>query len=340
MFYTFRDCEVKINDLSFFATNISLSAEANSAPLFYTEERKIGDNVATDGVKGTAQISYYLTGVDPIKAFINDEDAIASGNFGGLNFSSGYLRGYSFDAAPNTPVIINADIVFFSALSGSFSPSNKTYTGLTPLNFSDMTLEGEGVGDVNKIQGIKYVYTTEITPIYVDRSGSNGSAEGVIFGRNNISLDISSDNLDQSLPVTGQGGTIDLYLRDPETNIVESFNIEGVIKRRGVGASAGGQLSPSFTLIQDGLLGRPSISSVVPSSAEAGDLISIMGSNFYNILEVCFNDRIANFTLVNPNLITATVPAEAISGPLNIITFGGKATFENFIVLDGGMGGI
>jgi hypothetical protein len=70
----------------------------------------------------------------------------------------------------------------------------------------------------------------------------------------------------------------------------------------------------------------PSISSVTPSSGNAGASIVISGANFTSVSGVKFNGTAATFVGNSASQITATVPAGATTGTISVITGGGTAT--------------
>lgn len=64
----------------------------------------------------------------------------------------------------------------------------------------------------------------------------------------------------------------------------------------------------------------PTISSFTPTTASPGALVTITGTNLTSVSSVGFTGSTANatFTVVSPTQITATVPNEALSGPVSV----------------------
>ncbi|WP_198539665.1 IPT/TIG domain-containing protein, partial [Chloracidobacterium thermophilum] len=80
----------------------------------------------------------------------------------------------------------------------------------------------------------------------------------------------------------------------------------------------------------------PIISNFTPPAGPVGTVVNIFGSNFANVTNVRFNGVNATFTVASTTQITATVPAEATTGPITVTTTGGTATATpNFIVTTG-----
>ncbi len=60
-----------------------------------------------------------------------------------------------------------------------------------------------------------------------------------------------------------------------------------------------------------------------PTSGAVGRPVKILGSDLTGATSVTFNGTAATFTIVSPSLITTTVPAEATTGTVQVITPGG-----------------
>nr|WP_249355532.1 IPT/TIG domain-containing protein [Chloracidobacterium sp. D] len=80
----------------------------------------------------------------------------------------------------------------------------------------------------------------------------------------------------------------------------------------------------------------PTISNFTPPSGPVGTIVTIFGSGFVQVSEVRFNGISAIFEIVDPEVIKATVPAGATTGPITVITLNGTATSStNFVVTTG-----
>ena len=127
MFYSASNAKLKVNDEEILASNASLSLSTSLQPNYLITQRNTNKYVASDGIGGTLSFDYYLTGKDYFKSFITGqgesqkETTVISGNFGGLNFDSGYLTSYSVNFGPNAPASANATVTFFDELRGVFA---------------------------------------------------------------------------------------------------------------------------------------------------------------------------------------------------------------------------
>jgi hypothetical protein len=70
----------------------------------------------------------------------------------------------------------------------------------------------------------------------------------------------------------------------------------------------------------------PSITNVTPTGGPGGTGVTITGTAFGGTSAVAFNGTLANFTVDSASQITATVPANATTGPITVTTPGGTAT--------------
>jgi len=72
-------------------------------------------------------------------------------------------------------------------------------------------------------------------------------------------------------------------------------------------------------------LQRPVISGFTPGSGLAGTSVTIDGTNFFAVTAVTFGGVEASYTIESSSRITATVPAAATTGPINVVCSNGTA---------------
>jgi len=185
----------------FAVDSVGISLQNNLAPLYLVPDKSSFDYKSTQGLNGSLDLTYYLTGQDFLANFIENERNFISGNFAGLTFSSGYLTSYGFEVQQYGPVSINANINFYGGLQGTFTPTRETsaVTGARPLNYTDASLTGisgaipQFGGILQNAESVGYGFSSELVPVYV--VGQQMPRE-IRFNQKTTNLNINGYNLD------------------------------------------------------------------------------------------------------------------------------------------------
>lgn len=333
-FYTSKNANLKINGNEFVANSVELSTEASNEPVFYSDKRHSFSYAPTNGINGNLRINYYLTGADSLKTSLTN-DAPLSGFFGGIYFTGGYLNSYSLNCAPNNPVTVNANVVFFDQLVGTFSPVTVKQENHKCLNFSDANIYhygGYSSETISNVVTLNYNYSTEIEPSYYYESGTdftNVIPSRVSIGPKKIETTILCDNLTTSLPINGKNLGIRITLQHPElSSLSEQYSCSGVMTSKNISVSAGDYVKNLITVTQYSTDEPPFIRVVNPVEGTFDDPVTIVGSGFTNATDFYFNDvPDNNFTIVDDANILAYVPRNATSGNIKVVTYGGEYTF-------------
>lgn len=335
MFYTFKNFPVRIDGREIYATNASLGVEASLSENFTTESRHSERYVPTNGVVGSARITYYITGADPIKPRIYDETGTISGYFGGLYFNSGYLKSYSFNVAPHGIARISSDIVFFEQLKGSqVNQSLPPNTGYDYIKYSDCSISPISSYSTEGLESIieaSFSFSSDIEPYYTAQSGDASdigvSPSFVRYGKKEITCEVISDNLSGNLPFTGKRMGIEFSIKKPNTATLDTFSCSGTMTSRSINSSVGNLIVSSIQIKQSMVDPGPAITGITLNASAPGSFVLISGYNLQNPTRVMFGDRYAhNYYVTNPNLISGIVPHDAITGYLTVETYGGKST--------------
>ena len=259
MLYSANNALLKINDVEILASNAQMSLNAALEANYVIGDRNTNSYVASNGIGGTLNFSYFLTGNDYFKTFITgqgeipqESSQIISGNFGGLNFDSGYLTSYSVNFTPNQPIAANVSVAFFDDLQGIFVSTEEEASPSTVLNTSRVTVVADFETDIvnNFIEG-SYNYNAEIAPIYLIGETKPSS---VSFGKKLTSMNFEVDNPTGNLPVDGSNAKIEVKLRGGELNDftnLEVFSCSGVMQSRDLASSAGAYIKQSINVIQN-----------------------------------------------------------------------------------------
>lgn len=326
-FYTYKNCKITLNEQPIFVTNASVQFAARPEPQYYSEQRHAFDYSPTNAIGGTLDISYILTGQDPLKDYFEEEKYSVTGDFGGLNFKSGYLSSYSFQGVPASPVTVTAQIVFFDELKGDFSPTYEQAEKVDFLNFSDAVLEGgSGIGDISNVLNFGYNYDAEVEPVI--RVGDTVPSD-IRFGRKSVGLNIDVDTLSGDLSITGNNSAIQINLKPVDSSVtIESFAVRGPVHQKNIRSAANQPLMTSLSVRQDNVVSEPVITSFSPLAFREHDLVTINGSNLTTSVKACFGSKCTNeITVVSDEQVIVKVPYGASQRDpyLSITNFGGES---------------
>jgi hypothetical protein len=258
VFYSASNAKLKVNDEEILASNASLSLSTSLQPNYLITQRNTNKYVASDGIGGKLSFNYYLTGKDFFKSFITGqgerqkETTVIAGNFGGLNFDSGYLTSYSVNFGPNTPASASATVSFFDDLKGEFTPVEELApTNSEVLNFRNAVVSSVGdvfeSGDVENFVGGAYNYSAEVKPVYLI---NETKPSAVSFGPKNVNLNFEIDAPSGYLPYSGASAKISVDLKNKLDNVVENFTCDGALQQRDLGSAVGDYIKQTVNIIQ------------------------------------------------------------------------------------------
>lgn len=293
MYSTFKNTQILLNNTGILCTDLGISVDASIDPLLYAQDRAALSYNATNGIGGSINLTYFLSGKDHLKDYVSNERNAISGNFGGLYFTSGYLTSYNLNCSPNNPIIANAEIKFFDALSGTYVKTYVRSTGTKILNYCDALLidpsrdgAGGGIGNISGISNIQFSFNSDISPLYL--AGDQMPAE-IRFGEKNLMAIITTDIYSGDLPITGKSAGVKVNFTHPElAGIVENFFVSGILFKRELDTSIGNLLQTKLYIKQSFAEDIPSISSLSNASAYPKETITINGTNLLNTMFVHF----------------------------------------------------
>lgn len=338
MFQSFKNAKIKLNGEEFVAKSISLNCESNIAPNYFVESRRAFDTIPENGIIGSLKLDYVLTGYDSLTQFFYDEQNVISGNFGGLHFNSGYLESYSLQCAPNRPVTVGANIVFFEDLKGNFSPLSPTRLTGYIINASDTVIESRlGDESLTNVLGANYDFRATIEPQYFVNTGTgilSQTPDKILFGPKELSATVISDSLSGRLNLNGNAHAIYLKFTHPSYGASTTYGCSGFIKSRSLQSEANSLIKSEISVVQYGIYDPPILESFSPLSGKAGEIITIKGSKLSDTIKVSFHDRDTfAFTASNDTTVLAQVPWDAVSGAISVETLRGPSSFrDNFVV--------
>ena len=257
MLYSANNARLKINNIEILASNASLSLTASLEANYVIGDRNTNSYAASNGIGGSLSFSYFLTGNDYFKSFITgqgevpqSDSQIISGNFGGLNFDSGYLTSYNVNFSPNQPIAASVTVAFFDDLQGTFQSEEVEVSPATALNSSKVTVVSDFETDeVDNFIAGSYVYNSEVAPVYL--IGETKPSE-ISFGKKTTSMNFEIDNPTGNLPVDGSNVKLEANLRGYSSNtVLDTFSCSGVMQSRNLASAAGDYVKHSINVIQN-----------------------------------------------------------------------------------------
>tara|TARA_R110000824_G_scaffold11986_7_gene52747 strand:- start:3920 stop:4849 length:930 start_codon:yes stop_codon:yes gene_type:complete len=267
--YTANNAKLKIDGNEIIALSASISLSASVQPRYDYDQRNTHTFIPTNGIGGNLSFSYYLTGADYFKQFIsgqgepqgslaqqdrNEFGNPISGNFGGLNFQSGYLTSYSVSFSPNSPVVANATVSFFDDMSNTtgnswghsdFEPTETPAPQIdTILNCRNASVvpgnsswhPAEQLQNIDNFIAGTYNYSIEVNPVYLMGETKPSS---VSYGVQSVNMNFELDNPTGFLPYSGADAMISVQLRSRTDDIsaAETFTCSGIINQRSLASA-------------------------------------------------------------------------------------------------------
>lgn len=357
-FYTHRDVEVFINNKKIIANSMEISQSVDISHPIFQGESVSSRNVVNSPIIGSLRLSYYLTGLDPLKDYLYSNSSYPlSGNICGMTFNNGYLGSYSINAEPNAPIDVNIEIPFFDELVGSFYPIVASgITDIKVLNFNDSYFNYNSSYSTNSlssnsITNFQWNYKADIQPIYyyAQEGITNLRPDRISINEKNISAQITCDSSAIPLSFMGENFAIELKCPSPtDSNIYELYACSGLINQRNFSLDSSSLSKTTFEISQSHLNSTPLIGSVVTYTYPSlGNTIQVISTNvnpngFFssnenvNLIErVKIGDTYVPFTITNGviyDILNATITNETINGYLTLETM--KGIVQHPIPLD------
>jgi len=293
MYSSYKNCIITLNGSGILADRVSISVEGRLEDNYHLNRKFAqGKPSPSNPVGGTFNVGYYLTGADPLKKHIYLESSGISGEFGGVNFSSGYLTSYSVNFAPNQPVYVNAAVSFFDHFSGQFTPQTETLDSQNVLNVSDISINGTGLGNLSSVSSASLNYKNDVQAtyeVYTGESTTNIRPNRILFGKRELTSKIGFDNYSGDLSIYGEDCRVTYALSNRDGVPQDQYSLRGKVhnKQLGVGSDV---LGNTFSIRQTSASETVSIKSFWPLSGLPGEVVTVTGVNFQNDPTICIGD--------------------------------------------------
>ena len=245
---------VSTKSQEYFCQNLAIDLAATLDPSFLVGSKFVEYHVASDGIRGSLKISYYLTGEDLIRDFLSDDKSDISGNIAGMTFGKGRVANYSLDASPNSPIVVSAEIVFFDQLSGSFIPVFKEAPSVDVFNYYNTfidNLSANVLGPDLNIFSFNYSFSNDISPVFKIESGVGLSVPSEInIGKKQASFTFDTDKVTGVLPFSGQKVDMTIGLKNFTGLLIDTIRITGNISQKSISTSIDQIINNKITISQ------------------------------------------------------------------------------------------
>lgn len=347
MFYTYRNIPITLNKNELLVNSAQISTAANLLPNYTEGNRYSFEYSPGDGINGNLRLSYFLTGKDFLRDCITNQIKSISGNISELYFNKGYLNNYSINAEPNSPVSVQANIVFFEPMTGQFVAKTPVKQSSESLNFGDAViydLTNYSIEPITNILSYSYNYFADVRPVYYTVTGtglSNISPDRIAWGVKEINTDIVTDSLSGKLSIKGEKAGFKISFTHPKyPSLNESITSSGFLYQRVIDSSIDQITKTTLSIKQNNIEEPPIITSLEVKAFEtiggfsgisgwsgyAGQDVAIYGSNLLNTTDVLFGDEPSKFfTVESDSVVTAKIPINGYSSKITLKSFAGTA---------------
>jgi hypothetical protein len=346
--YTQKDIRVRIDENDFYCNSFSLQYDAEINPRFNINAKNSFDYAVAGAPKGSVNLTYYLTGSDPLADKIVNERTPVSLDFNGLQINSGYMNKYSFSAEPHSTIQVSASFGFFEKINGTFSAQSFDLPMADPLSISDMSLDnGSEVISEENIKSLSYDYSVNVNPVYQIHTNENNidhngkAASRVTSQGKKIEMSFSLYDYDISLPNTGQRESFKINLKNKNGVSKQTYDIDGFLKNKSIGVKPGDRPTSDYSLGQANLGGdSPVITSISPTDGGKQEQVTINGNNFLNLDKVLLGEFKCDVVSKSDTVLVVKTSPDIISGykaPMRVITQGGEIIGATTYTVTGGL---
>lgn len=333
MIFNGKNIQIGINGGSIFAQSCSVTAQTPKEEFYLLLDRDPRSTFPTNIYQVTTNLSYYITGVDPIKSFIKDENDRINLNIGGFTIASGVLESYQLNLDSESLLNATATIKSYQNVSGGISAQSSKIANFNPVKWYNCTITGSGI-DNNLLTGVKsfnYSYSSEIIPRFYMQSGTGFqyfTTSNVLFNQKKGSLKLTADNIDLSKLQDTNYLQLSLDIKDDAGIVLDRLNVYGNITEKTTEIGINTNLTNSLSLTQTNIY-EPPIITTFASNVDSAENFTIYGSNFDNLTNVFIGNKECNIVNTSPTEIIVKFPSDLISGALRVINFGGETINRN-----------
>jgi hypothetical protein len=267
-FLNYRGVDFQLENEDFYATNVSLSAQASVDPVILSDGSLL-NYAPSSAVVGSLSCDFYLTAALP--SYLNitgTHDTPIKAKFANVEIAEVYPKNISFSVEPFQPVLISAEFDWYGDVKvenfeeqginqvkqkqvpNYIAHSYKSYLSSRNIFNSDYSGPSGPTGPSGP-QGsiVSFSYRSSC-----DRPTFFNVDEVVPFrvGKLNkqCEVDLSANNLGKLISVNGKNASSVIYLKDFYGTSLSSFSIDGVLSNQNYNVSEGQYLLTEASIRQ------------------------------------------------------------------------------------------
>lgn len=274
-----------LSNQNFLCDSVKVDLNSNIEPSYKNGERYAEDYLATDYVRGSLSLDYYLTGQNIIFDLLDDNDSRISGNIGGLFFKEGKISSLSINSAPNEPIRASLTIDFFDQLSGTLTPSTSSAESQNISNSYNTVLTNNSTDVLGGINLLNFAFdvNNEITPVQHD---GKTIPDSLYVGRKESRFNATVDVVSGVLPVSGNKVNLSLAVKDFGGNTIYTIPVSGYLQQRNISTSLNDIVKSEISIVST----RVSVTPSVLSIGSTDGIYFVEGTNLDNVNTVCVGD--------------------------------------------------
>ena len=228
--FNYNDITVKIDGQPLLCLNADASVSNPLSPSILANRQAPDSYVSDSHMIGTAQISYFLVGEDPLSKYMTSGAGPFPLNLGEVIINNAYLSSYSLSVEPFKPVVVQAGFKFYEDFLGQITSRKETSPTKSLLTYNDIEISEFGLGLGGNILSIKYDFGQNIEENVIAFSG-NRSVSEVKFLEKQATATITSYKDNSPLPAEGTLVSLSVKSRalEEETeNLIFNPNFETI----------------------------------------------------------------------------------------------------------------
>lgn len=257
-FLNYRDVDFKIDSKDFYATSLSLSAQASVDPVLLSDGSLL-DYAPSSAVIGSLSCEFYLTGALP--EFLNitgSHDSAMEVKFADVELANVYAKSISFSVEPFQPILISAEFDWYGDVKvEDFKEQNaaKRKEKQTPeyvanaLRSSISETNSEFI-DRSFDRVVSFSYSASC-----DRPVFFNADEKLPFRVAKINkkcdLNLSSNNLGKLVSIDGKRVQAEIELKDFYGESLNTFIVSGVLMNQNYNVSNNNYMLAEAAVMQD-----------------------------------------------------------------------------------------